>query len=99
MRLGYWIWSRSKEFVGSESAEGGGCTTRSRRVPPSRCILFLEESRTVPCEPSDVGVYTFRSGRPKAPLLSGVKRPSEVNSPSATGAAASGVRSEVLGDS
>ena len=61
---------------------GGGWTTRSKCVPASRCMFFFEDSSTVPCEPSDVGVYTFKSGRPNAPLLSGENRPSEVNSPS-----------------
>src|ERR1700733_11971143 len=53
-------------------------------------MFFLEESRTVPREPSEVGVYTFRSGRPNAPLLSKENRPFDVNSPSAAEDAVNG---------
>src|ERR1700716_2619907 len=90
----YWLGEISFRSicVGSRSALGGGCTTRSKRVPLSRCIFFFAESRTVPCDPSEVGVYTFTSGLPKAPLLSGENIPSEFNSPSAAAAANSGVR-------
>src|SRR5882762_524402 len=42
--------------VASRSPLGGGCTTRSNRVPLCRCICFFAESKTVPCDPSDVGV-------------------------------------------
>src|SRR6267154_3849545 len=79
--------------VASRSPLGGGCTTNSKCVPVSRCIFFFAESNTVPCDPSEVGVYTFTSGRPKAPLLSGVNIPSVFSSPSAADAAKSGARS------
>jgi len=54
-------------------------------------MVFFDDNITVPCEPSEVGVYIFRSGRPNAPLLSAENNPSELNLPSATVAGASGV--------
>ena len=67
----------------AESALGGGCTTSNRCVPGSRCKVFFDDKITVPCEPSEVGVYIFRSGRPNAPLLSLENNPSELNLPCA----------------
>src|SRR5580704_3487100 len=98
-RLQNYCGSRSVgEVAGaSASAVGGGWTTKSKWVPASRCMFFFEDSRTVPRDPSDVGVYTFRSGRPNAPLLSGENRPSEVNSPSDANEAINGGRSVLRG--
>jgi hypothetical protein len=60
-------------------------------------MFFFDDSKTVPRDPSDVGVYTFKSGRPNAPLLSGENRPSEVNSPCDANDAISGRRCVLRG--